>query len=753
MNNNVKITVITPTFNRANLIAKTIESILSQTYKNFEYYILDDGSTDNTREIVEPYLKDKRVKYLYHENAGEPATVNWGWSLAKGEYFTQINSYDIVDKDLFKEIVKVMDENKDKIVAYTDYNFIDENDNIISKQKNIDWNFIDALSKFSCYPAMVGTFIRKSAFKNWKYIRTNKYKYINDAEMYWNMALVGDFIRIPKNLVSWRQHKGQISVDRVESIKEVEEWFKEYFERNDLPEEVISIKDKVRDTIVIYFINLIKDSSLDLDKKKEIIKHYKEEQGFKFSNLQVSDYDLAGNKFNGYDLHLYLIENNIDSNYIVRNKLSDDINTFLISNLDNTEYINYLEKKINIHALSYFETYDLIYNKLFLYADIIHLHLIHNYMFNINLLPLMSKLKPIVWTLHDRWLLSGHCTHSFDCDKWKDKCGDCQYLDILFKMEKDNTAFNFEIKRDIIERSDISFIVASKWMYNKVKESSICKNKKIYLIPFGINQNIFKPRDIAESKKELGIDEDSFVIMFRSDKSEFKGLDIIKKSLEKIKSKSKIVIITVFQKGLLEEFKDKYEIIEYGKVKDDYLLAKLYQTCDIFLMPSKQEAFGMMAIEAMSCGKTVLALEGTALPDVINSPECGIACKEEEYTEKLQYLIDNPNELIEREKKSLEFAKENYNKDVYVDKIINVYKEVMSNHKIDDRYKFILNQLDKYIKTNPINKSYKNRKEDYHIYEGKPSIFFGIYNNNKYFTLYLFGIKITFKKKNKANGE
>lgn len=274
MNNNVKITVITPTFNRANLIAKTIESILSQTYKNFEYYILDDGSTDNTREIVEPYLKDKRVKYLYHENAGEPATVNWGWSLAKGEYFTQINSDDIVDKDLFKEIVKVMDKRPDKVVAYTDYEFIDENDKVISKIKNLDWNFIKNLSSFSCCAAMVGTFIRRSAFKNWKYMRTNKYKYINDVEMYWNMALVGDFIRIPKNLVSWRQHKGQISVDRVESIKEVEHWFLKYFERNDLPEEVINIKDKVRESIVAYFINLTANSSLDLDKKVEIINHY-----------------------------------------------------------------------------------------------------------------------------------------------------------------------------------------------------------------------------------------------------------------------------------------------------------------------------------------------------------------------------------------------------------------------------------------------------------------------------------------------
>ncbi|MBW5411234.1 glycosyltransferase, partial [Brachyspira hampsonii] len=56
----VKITVITPTYNRADFLPKTIESILNQTYTNFEYYILDDGSTDNTKEVVKPYLKDNR---------------------------------------------------------------------------------------------------------------------------------------------------------------------------------------------------------------------------------------------------------------------------------------------------------------------------------------------------------------------------------------------------------------------------------------------------------------------------------------------------------------------------------------------------------------------------------------------------------------------------------------------------------------------------------------------------------------------
>lgn len=745
MSDNIKITVITPTFNRANLISKTIESILSQTYKNFEYYILDDGSTDNTKDVIKPYLKDKRVKYLYHENSGESATVNWGWTLAKGEYFTQINSDDTIYENLFKEMVKALDKDKNKVLAYPNFNFF-KNEKIIYTVKNEKWDFVRFLSGFGCPAAAVGTFIRKNSFKDWKNIRTYKYKHINDLEMYWNMALVGDFLYVPIVAGNWLIHDGQISKNRFEAIKEIDIWFEEYFSKPNLPKKILEIKNIVKQSILRYYISLLKEEdSIGIIEKINHIRNYKKELGFQFSNLQISNNDLIGNKFNGHDLHLYLREKNIDATQIVTNKESDDYNTYSINN-ETIEYIQkLLEIEYNIHGLSHFYTYDLIYNKLFLYSDIIHLHLIHNYLFNLNLLPIMSKLKPIVWTLHDPWLFSGHCIYHYDCDRWKSQCGDCPNLNTIFEMNKDNTAFNFEIKRDIIERSDISFIVASKWMYNKVKESPICKNKKVYYIPFGINHNIFKPRDIVEAKKELGIDKDSFVIMFRACDIPYKGIKIIKKALNKINSVKKIVILATFQgKSLLDEFKDKYKIIEYDWIKDDYQLVKLYQACDIFLMPSQQEAFGMMAIEAMSCGKTVLALEGTALPDVINSPECGVACKEEEYTEKLQYLINNPNEIIERGEKSLKFARENYNHEIYVDKIINVYKEVIDNHKLDSRHKFILEQLDKYVSNNKFiydNNIVSDTSNIINNLTNAPASF----NGYRYLKIKIFGIKITIK--------
>lgn len=384
--------------------------------------------------------------------------------------------------------------------------------------------------------------------------------------------------------------------------------------------------------------------------------------------LQIGDNDLIGNKFNGHDLHFYLKEKGINTSHIVLNKYSHDDDTY----------------KYPIHQNSQEFMQNLLYHPLFLDADIMHMHLIHNTPFDLNYIPLISKLKPLVWTIHDPWAFSGHCIYHFDCNQWKTSCTKCEKLDIPFFIEKDTTALNFRLKKDAIQNSQISAIVASKWMKDKIEQSPIWKDKKVYLVPFGINQELFKPNNIIESKRKLGISPNKFVIFFRSDKSKFKGLETIKQLLSTIKNKNDFTIVTVGETGLLKEFKSKYEILEYGWLKDDQELVKLYQACDIFLMPSTQEAFGMMAIEAMSCAKTVLVLNGTSLPDVINAPECGIAVESQNFTEEFIRLFHNPQELIERGKKSLDFARENYSKEIYLERIISAYKDIISNHTMDE---------------------------------------------------------------------
>ena len=95
MNSPILFSVVVPTYNRAYLISKTIDSILAQTYTNYEVFIVDDGSTDNTEEVVRPYLSDK-VFYFRKENAERGAARNFGTLKAKGDYINWFDSDDVM---------------------------------------------------------------------------------------------------------------------------------------------------------------------------------------------------------------------------------------------------------------------------------------------------------------------------------------------------------------------------------------------------------------------------------------------------------------------------------------------------------------------------------------------------------------------------------------------------------------------------------------------------------------------------------
>lgn len=394
-------------------------------------------------------------------------------------------------------------------------------------------------------------------------------------------------------------------------------------------------------------------------------------------NLQVSDQDLKGNKFNGHDLHLYLNRRGHASTQVVINKLSADDTTIDIAR----------DPDINRFTLSVLRT------PILLGADIVHLHLIHNMPFDVRYLPILTKIKPVVITLHDPYFIGSHCIHHFDCQKWKTFCHHCIYPKKPTGNFPVEDSLAFEIKRMSVQASSISAIVASRWMEDLIRKSPIWSGKPIYRVPFGIDQHVFHELSSLEHRKKLGLSSQQTVLMFRQDPNIYKGLDIIISTLQNITPAKDTVLLTVGQRGHLKALKGKYSLLEFDWIKDDHKLADLYRACDLFLMPSRQEAFGMMAIEAMSCGRPVLALDGTALSEVIDAPRCGVAVKESEYARELQRLLDHPEELRDRGSRSLDFARREYNSEVYVDRILDVYREVMERHKLDDLARHMLEEL------------------------------------------------------------
>lgn len=453
-------------------------------------------------------------------------------------------------------------------------------------------------------------------------------------------------------------------------------------------------------------------------------------------NLQIGDNDLLGQAFNGHNLHLLLNQKGIDSYHLIANEPnSDDNKTFQIGNQYSwllRQKMTMAEEYYSLSAAFYNSTYDIIYHHLFLDADVVHFHLINNKMFDINLLPLISRLKPIIWTLHDPWAISGHCIHHFDCNNWQNGCGNCPYLDIPNKINFDNTALTWEMKRLAFQNSDLNIIVASQWMFDLVKKSPFFSHCSVDIVPFGVDDNIFKPANFLETKelrKKFDISSDDIVLMFRIDDNIFKGGDLLKEIIPHLKYSKPITLITVGSRGLINQYKNIVKIKEFGWVNDKNLMSQLYQISDIFLMPSRQESFGLMAIEAMSCKKPVIILKGTALSSITSAPDIGYECEgnPKSLLDATQYLIDNKKEREYRAELSYQLAKKRYKQEDYVNKIIEIYYQAINNHKSKSNNKSIIDGL-----KNQLN--HKKQDNNRNILDKKEPI---IINHNLYFFKYI----------------
>ena len=403
--------------------------------------------------------------------------------------------------------------------------------------------------------------------------------------------------------------------------------------------------------------------------------------------LYINDNDLAGRRFNGYDLQLMLNqEDGFEAKQLVANKNSNDPN--VISFIDNNggrfirEKCKNFEEKISMQSVIYPFGEKISKMKDFLDADIVHYHLIFNHFMSLYSFKKLSRMKPTIWTLHDPWALTGHCVHPVDCKGWLTGCNNCPHLSRYSPLNEDNAHSIWQIKKDIYKEINMDIIVASKWMLDMVRRSPLITDKqRIHFIPFGIDLDLFKRNPKRENlRKKIQLDKDDFVIMFRQDDQQWKGLKYIKEMLRKLDIKNKkVVLLTVGKTGLLDSLKKKYRIIEHNWINNNKELINLYSIADLFLMPSIAESFGLMAVEAMACSLPIIVFDGTALKDVTHSPKCGIVLKKgdtKNFVSTIEKLIDSPKECYERGQLGRNIAEKEYNIQEYNNKIIKLYKSI-----------------------------------------------------------------------------
>ncbi len=202
------VTVITPAYNRADYLPETLDSVLSQAYPNLDYLVLDDGSTDNTCEVLARY--EGRLRWESHANMGEARTVNRGFAMAEGDLVAVVNSDDPVLPGWLAAMVETLQRHPAALGAYPDWYKIDAQSQRFGAVYQRDYDYATMLRECICLIGP-GAVIRRSAIERYGG-RNPDYRYVGDFDFWLRLGLHGDFVRVPQPLATHRVHPDSATV-------------------------------------------------------------------------------------------------------------------------------------------------------------------------------------------------------------------------------------------------------------------------------------------------------------------------------------------------------------------------------------------------------------------------------------------------------------------------------------------------------------------------------------------------------------
>lgn len=311
--------------------------------------------------------------------------------------------------------------------------------------------------------------------------------------------------------------------------------------------------------------------------------------------------------------------------------------------------------------------------------DVIHLHNIHGYYINIEILfdYLKKSNKKVIWTLHDCWTFTGHCAY-FDyigCNKWKSECNSCpQKKEYPTSNIIDSSSWNFKKKKEIFNGvKDLTIVTPSKWLARLVKESFLSEYN-VEIINNGIDLEIFKPTE--SNFREKHNLKDKFIILgVASIWDRRKGLNYFVDLSKELDESYKIVIV-----GVTEEQKTKLpnNILSITRTNNVKELVEIYSSADVFLNPTLEDNFPTTNLESLACGTPIVTFNtGGSIESIDKS--CGRVVTKGD-VELLYQKVKESKYLTSDEclKKSLK-----YDKILKFDMYINLYVNSVNNMNLE----------------------------------------------------------------------
>ena len=416
--------------------------------------------------------------------------------------------------------------------------------------------------------------------------------------------------------------------------------------------------------------------------------------------LHINTFAGGGGAANAmWTLHCGIMRRGVNSRILVDAKAVTDENIFLISEATKDK-IRLSEKVIEhscralnrVTGLAYWfypSTFALADTDIFRWADIVHFHNLHGGYFNPKAIPLISRKKTVVWTLHDMWAFTGHCAYAYGCRKWLSGCGGCPvFKDPAIRNEPlratiiDLTALIWKTRRRIYAGSSMHIVTPSKWLSFLAKESILSGQNPIETIPNGVDLSVFCPSDSLAARSRLGIGRDERVLLFISEdlRQYRKGWQYLVSAIERLGKYSNICLLLVGAGAFTISKIRGVRVKEIGYARSQELMHICYNAADLLVLPTLSDNLPLTIIEAMACGLPAVAFEAGGIPELIRHMDNGFIAEYKSsasLAEGIQLLLDDGELLLKMKQRCRELSRREYDMDLECARYLELYNRLM----------------------------------------------------------------------------
>jgi len=313
--------------------------------------------------------------------------------------------------------------------------------------------------------------------------------------------------------------------------------------------------------------------------------------------------------------------------------------------------------------------------------DVINLHWVCEGYMQIETLAKFNK--PVVWTLHDMWAFTGGCHYSENCDRYMNSCGACPQLHST--KDTDISRWIWQRKAQAWQNLDLTLVTPSNWLAQCAKSSSLFKKYPVKVIANGLDPEVYKPLNRPQVRDSLNLPQNKQLVLFgamQGTDDRWKGFPLLVPALQSL-SKSgwqdKIELL-VFGSSQPENpidvgFKTHY----LGRLEDESL-AKVYAAADVMVVPSRYEAFGQTASEALACGTPVVAFDVTGLKDIVDRQQNGYLAKPyetEDLARGIAWVLEDPDRHQKLCRSARLKVEEKFTLEVQARAYKNLYEEIL----------------------------------------------------------------------------